>query len=72
MDILPENVSVRKLKKPKGFSHPLKTTEVISLLGLENIKHKFGIFYDNSKPKDFIFSIGWYGHFASRKNCGCL
>jgi hypothetical protein len=50
MQELPENVDPRKLKKPKGWSYPLKTSEIVEGLGLAGIDQKFGIFFDNKPP----------------------
>lgn len=53
MQELPENVDPRKLKKPKGWSYPLKTSEIVEGLALAGMIQKFGIFYDNKPPHPY-------------------
>lgn len=75
MELLPANVQVHKLKKPKDWSYPFKTSDIITALKLADLQKKISIFYDNVPERPYrlskkfrpsysfsVFSITYYGH----------
>jgi hypothetical protein len=47
---VPQNVEINKSDKPKGWSYPLKTSEIVTALDLGGVGEKFAIYYSNHKP----------------------
>jgi hypothetical protein len=48
MNDLPDNVQIHKRKKPKNWSYPIQTMELVEGLGLAELLHPVHISYANS------------------------
>lgn len=70
MNILPSNVVVAKPAKPRKWSHPLKTSEIVAGLGLDRSANNVHIRYWNSPPKNLthmgVLVLHWYGNMSER------
>lgn len=75
METLPSNIKVHKLKKPKNWAYPFKTSEIVASLNLGELQKNVSIFYDNSPERPYriwkkdrlsfsfaVLSITYYGH----------
>jgi len=73
--MLPVNIYIHKLKKPKDWSYPVKTSDLLEHLDLAKLKRNVNIFYDNTPRRPYksgknsrpsysfdIFSMTYYGH----------